>query len=163
MLTETLVAVQMGDVANIVNSVFETMLNLQTAEDGAEWTPGDDRVTALVNLSGEWNGAVLMECDHGQACRFAGRFLSMDAPETIDDDVRDVLGELANMIGGNLKSILTSGILLSMPSVVDGSSYHLRFCRGERNERLSLSCEEGTFWVNVVTMQAETDPANGAP
>jgi len=152
------IQIQPGDLAQIAASVFETMLNLEALEHDAPWFPADDRVTALVHLSGDWNGAVLMECDRAQACRFAARFLSMDTPETFNDDVRDVLGELANMIGGNLKSMLTRGIRLSMPSVVDGSSYNVRVCGGELTERLSFQCEEGTFWVTVVTMQPEEDP-----
>ena len=66
-------------------------------------------MTSAVQLTGEWNGAVLLECDRGQACRFAARFLSIDLPDAVDDVVRDVLGELANMIGGNLKCVLSAG------------------------------------------------------
>jgi chemotaxis protein CheX len=159
MLIESSVLIQPGDVAQIVESVFETMLNLQATENGAPWSADENRVTASVHLSGDWNGAVLIECDRGQACRFAGRFLSMDPPESLDDDSRDVLGELANMIGGNLKSILTPGIRLSMPSVVDGSSFHMRVCGGAVTLRLTFQCEEGTFWVTVVTM----DPPESGP
>jgi chemotaxis protein CheX len=71
--------------------------------------PGADRLTSAVHLAGDWNGAVLLECDRRQACRFAGRFLSMDPSDTVDDVVRDVLGELANMIGGNLKCMCWAG------------------------------------------------------
>jgi chemotaxis protein CheX len=152
MLTEASVHIQAGDVAQIVESVFETMLNLEVIQNGAPWFADEDRVSAVVHLSGDWNGAVLIECDHRQACHFAGRFLSMDPPESLDDDSRDVLGELANMIGGNVKGILTPGIRLSMPSVIDGSSFNLRVCGSEVTARLAFQCEEGTFWVTVVTM-----------
>ncbi len=64
--------------------------------------------------------------------------------------VRDVLGELANMIGGNMKCVLTSGIRLSMPSVVDGGDYSLRICGAEVRERIAFQCAEGTFWVTVL-------------
>jgi len=65
-------------------------------------------VTACVFLEGDWNGAVTLECTRDQACEFAGRFLQMDPPDTMDDDVRDALGELANMIGGNIKSAMST-------------------------------------------------------
>jgi len=58
-------------------------------------------------MAGDWNGAILLECDRRQACQFAGRFLSLDPSDTVDDVVRDVLGELVNMIGGNMKCVLT--------------------------------------------------------
>ncbi|MFN7994824.1 MAG: chemotaxis protein CheX [Bryobacteraceae bacterium] len=153
MSNETSVEIAPNELAQIVESVFETMMNLPAEESGIPWFPGADRLTAAVNLTGSWMGAVLMECDRIQACRFAGRFLSTDPPETVNDDVRDTLGELANMIGGNLKCIMTSGIRLSIPSVVDGGDYSLRFCGAEVQQRISFDCEEGPFWVTVVSLR----------
>jgi chemotaxis protein CheX len=143
-----------SDLAQIVESVFATMLSLEVNECGTPWVPNGDRLTAAVHLTGNWNGAVLLECDRGQACRFAGCFLGMDPPETVDDVVRDVFGELVNMIGGNLKCVLTRGIRLSMPSVVDGSEYCLRVCGAEVRERLAFECIEGPFWVTVLATRS---------
>jgi chemotaxis protein CheX len=128
MPTELRIEVRLSELAQIVESVFATMLGLEAAECGKPWFPGADRLTSAVHLAGGWNGAVLLECDQRRACRFAGRFLSMDPFETVDNVVREVLGELANMIGGNLKRVLSQGIMLSMPSVMDGSGYSLRVC-----------------------------------
>ena len=143
-----------SELAQIVESVFAAMLNLEVRECGEPWFPSGDRLTSAVHLAGDWNGAVLLECDRGQACRFAGRFLSMDPPDTVDDVVRDMLGELANMIGGNVKCVLTKGIRLSMPSVVDGSDYSLRVCGAEVRERLAFQCAEGLFWITVLTTRS---------
>jgi chemotaxis protein CheX len=96
---------------------------------------------------------VLLECDVRQACRFAGRFLSVDPSDTVDDVVRDVLGELANMIGGNLKCVLSQGIRISMPSVMDGSDYSLRVCGAEVRARHAFQCADGLFWVTVLAMR----------
>jgi CheY-specific phosphatase CheX len=63
------------------------------------------------------------------------------------------MGELANMIGGNLKSVLPRGASLSMPSVVEGSKYSVRVCGANRNKRMSFESPDGTFWVTLV----ETD------
>jgi chemotaxis protein CheX len=151
MPTELRIEVRPSELAQIVESVFATMLGLEATECGTRWFPGADRLTSAVHLAGEWNGAVLLECDQRQACRFAGRFLSMDPSETVDDVVRDVLGELANMIGGNLKCVLSQGILLSMPSVMDGSDYSLRVCGVEVRLRLAFQCDDGLFWVTALT------------
>ena len=147
---ELSVEIEPGELAQIVESVFAAMLNLEAGECATPWTASGDRLTAVVHLAGDWNGAVLLECDREQSCRFAGRFLSMDPPETVDDVVRDVLGELVNMIGGNMKCVLTRGIRLSMPSVVDGGDYSLRVCKAEMRERLAFQCAEGLFWVTVL-------------
>jgi len=154
MPTELRVEILPSGLAQIVESVFGTMLGLEAGECGTSWFPSGDRLTSVVHMAGDWNGAVLLECGRGQACRFAGRFLSMDPPETVDDVVRDVLGELATMIGGNLKCVLTRGIRLSMPSVVDGSDYSLRVCGAEVRQRIAFQCAEGLFWITVLTTRS---------
>ena len=101
-------------------------------------------------------GQVLLECNQRQACRFAGRFLSMKPSDTVDDVVRDVLGELANMIGGNMKCGMTPGVRLSMPTVLDGSDYDLRVCGSQVSERLAFRCEDSHFWVTVLSKGIDT-------
>jgi chemotaxis protein CheX len=137
-------------VAQIVESVFITMMNLEVVPSQIPWSPSHDQLTSAVRLSGEWNGAVLFECNRWQACRFAGRFLSMDPPDAVNGDVRDVLGELANMIGGNMKCAVTTGLSLSLPSVTDGSDYGLPVCGSEILNRLGFECAEGPFWVTIL-------------
>ncbi len=150
MPTELSAEIVPSELAQIVESVFETMLSLEVHETETPWFPGPDRLTSAVQLTGEWNGAVLLECDRGQSCYFAARFLSIELPGAVDDVVRDVLGELANMIGGNLKCILVPGIRLSMPSVVDGGSSSVRVCGTEVRERLAFQYDESTFWITVL-------------
>jgi chemotaxis protein CheX len=135
----------------IVESVFITMLNLEVVPSEIPWAPSDDQLTAVVHLSGDRNGTLLFECNRWEACRFTGRFLSMEPPDTVNGDVRDLVGELANMIGGNIKSAVASGLRLSMPSVADGSNYGLRIW-GCEFHRLGFACEEGPFWVTLVAV-----------
>ena len=154
MPAELRVEIRPDELAEIVESVFGAMLRLPVEECATPWFPGGERLVSAVHLAGDWNGAVLLECDGGQACRFAGRFLSMDPPETVDDVVRDMLGELANMIGGNLKCVLARGIRLSMPSVVDGSDYSLRICGAAVRMRAGFQCAEGLFWVTILSTRS---------
>lgn len=151
MANESSVEILASELAQIVKTVFETMVRLEVGECGTLWFPAGNRLTASVHLTGDWKGAVLLECDWQVACRFASRFLSLDLPDTPDDVVRDVLGELANMIGGNVKCVLKNGIQLSMPSVVDGSNYGLRVCGAEIKDRLAFQCTDGPFWITVLT------------
>ena len=154
MSTELSIGILPSELAQIVQSVFETMLSLEVRECAEPWFPSGDRLTSVLHLAGDWSGAVLLECDRSQACRFTGRFLSNDPPDAVDDVVRDVLGELANMIGGNLKCVLGRGIQLSMPSVVDGSNYTVRVCGAEVRELLPFQCADGFFWITVLTTRA---------
>lgn len=139
-------------VAQTVEAVFLAMMNLEVCPSEIPWAPSQDQLTSAVHLSGVWNGALLLECDRRQACQFASRFLSMEQPEAVTDDVRDVLGELANMIGGNIKSAVAAGLTLSMPSVTDGSDYGLRVCGSEIQDRLAFDSDDGPFWVTLLAV-----------
>jgi chemotaxis protein CheX len=154
MPTELSIELLASELAQIVESVFETMLSLEVGRCETPWFSSGDRLTSAVHLTGDFNGAVLLECDRRQACRFAGRFLSTDPSGAVDDVVRDVLGELANMIGGNLKCVMMHGIRISMPSVVDGSDYSMRVCGAEVRERLAFRSAEGLFWVTVLATRS---------
>jgi chemotaxis protein CheX len=147
-LMQSEISVEM--LAQIVESVFMTMMSLDVSPSDASWNPAGDRLTSFVHLTGDWNGAVLLDCNPRQACQFAGRILSMDPPDMVDDDVRDVLGELANMIGGNMKCCMPTGVRLSMPTVMEGRDYDMRICGSQILERVAFQCAEGHFWVTVL-------------
>jgi chemotaxis protein CheX len=134
----------------IVESVFMTMMSLDVSPSDASWKPTGNRLTSFVHLTGDWNGAVMLDCNPRQACQFAGLILSMDPPDIVDDDVRDVLGELANMIGGNMKCCMPTGVRLSMPTVMEGRDYDMRICGSQILKRVAFQCAEGHFWVTVL-------------
>lgn len=137
-------------IKQVVESVFTTMMSLEVSSSDVRWRSMRDRVTAVVHLTGNWNGAILLDCNPQQACQFAGRILSMEVPKKVDNDVRDVLGELANMIGGNLKCGMGMGVLLSQPSVMEGREWELPVFGSEIVEALAFQCAAGHFWVTVL-------------
>ena len=146
----------------IVGSVFETMMSLEVVRSWTPWVPSVERWTSVVHLAGPWNGAFLLECDQGEACRFAGRFLSIDPPDAVDEAAVSVLGEIVNMIGGNMKCVMTPGIVLSIPSVANG--YGLNFDGVEVRDRLGFRCAEGDFWVTVLSIPySSTDSYKSPP
>ena len=157
MPTNSTVEISPSDVAQIVESVFGTMLSLEVNQGGTPLSPDENHLTSAVYLTGEWNGALLVDCGAEQACRFAGRLLSMDPPGTVDDDVRDALGELANVIGGNLKCLLPHGIKLGLPSVADGGTLHFRIPHAEVMERLTFQCADGSFWITILRIAPKAE------
>jgi CheY-specific phosphatase CheX len=124
-----------------VGSVFITMLGLDVTPSTIPWRPVGKLLASYVQLSGDWNGAVLLQCTRRQACRFAGLILSTPPPETVDDNVRDVLGELANVIGGNLKC---------GPTVVESIDDDLRIFSTKAREKFTFESSEGSFSVSIV-------------
>jgi CheY-specific phosphatase CheX len=136
--------------AQTVEQVFLNMMNLEVSPSEQPGTSSHGQLSSAVHLSGVWNGALVFECGRQQACQFAGRFLATDPPEKVTAEVRDVLGELANMIGGNMKSAVATGLNLSMPSVSDGADGALKICEGDVQDRLAFDSPDGPFWVTLL-------------
>lgn len=137
-------------IEQIVENVFQTMMGLEVHTSDAPWPPRSELITASISLMGGWKGAVLVECGLEEAFLFASRMIGIDTPTELNDDVRDALGELANMVGGNLKSILPGGVELSLPSVIWGSHYTVGICHAGTAQRFVFSGPEATFGVIVV-------------
>ncbi|BEP14272.1 hypothetical protein acdb102_25830 [Acidothermaceae bacterium B102] len=77
---------------------------------------------ASVCLSGAWEGVLMVECEPPTAALLSATLLGLEPGETSDLDVADTLGELANVIGGNLKNVLPGPTLMSLPVVARSMS-----------------------------------------
>jgi chemotaxis protein CheX len=112
--------------AQIVSMVFETMLGLTVSPLPQGETVPPPVFTSAIYFVGAWKGALLFECTAPDAFALTAHLMSIPEPKSFDDDVRDSLGEIVNMIGGNFKALLPQGTMLSMPSVIEGRQYSLR-------------------------------------
>jgi chemotaxis protein CheX len=72
--------------------------------------PAED-VLASVSVTGAWQGHVVIRCTEQASRRAAGALLGVEL-----DDV--TAAELANIIGGNVKSMLPEPCVLSLPHVI---------------------------------------------
>jgi len=88
---------------------------------------GIGEMFAAVSITGSWHGHVVVTCSANAARQAAAAFLVMEPEEVSGDDVADVLGELANIVGGNVKSMLPSGCFVSLPHVVTNPGASTRF------------------------------------
>ena len=147
-----------ANLTSVVESVFATMMGLEVEPAETAWTETPDRVTAVVHFVGSWSGAVVLECNPEQTSYFTRLLLPSHPADVLDDDARDALGELANMLAGNLKATLPKGICLSAPSVTVGSDYSVRICGRNMIERLSFDSPCGAFWITLVEIITRERP-----
>lgn len=159
MLWDATVGMHKHDLEAVVGSVFSTMMGMDAWPSESPCPGSAGLLTAAVYLTGQWEGAVFVHCYPPQACEFAGRFVGIPPPETIDDDVRDVMGELANMVAGNLKCTLCPGIRISVPSVVDGCGYSLHVCGGHVFCQAGFHTDGGPLWITLTySLENERSP-----
>jgi chemotaxis protein CheX len=144
------------EVCRIVQDVLMTMTAYPVTPESVPNSEQTDRATCAVYFAGAWSGAILLDCPLAMAFEFTARLMRIPKPIQFDNDVYDALGELANMIGGNLKSVLPRGVTLSMPSVVEGSKYSVRVCGANNYKRMNFAGPDGPFWVTLVETQTPT-------
>ena len=85
------------------------------------------------------------------AMSITGSFLGMDVEE-VDDDVTDAIGELANMVAGNIKMILDeegNNVTVSIPSCVHGDEYTMDTVSDSERVVIPFNIESGQFLVEL--------------
>lgn len=78
-------------------------------------------------------------------------FLGIEIDE-INSDVEDAVGELANMMGGDIKAYLSGtgrDIELSLPTTVAGSEYDFQPSRNAERLAIPFVCDAGEFSVEL--------------
>jgi chemotaxis protein CheX len=81
-------------------------------EDGA-------RTAGQVLITGAWSGGVVLAGSTGLARAVASAMFELPEEELTAEEVRDAFGELTNMIGGGIKSLVPGPSTLSLPAVAD--------------------------------------------
>ncbi|GAA3871762.1 hypothetical protein GCM10022243_41290 [Saccharothrix violaceirubra] len=94
---------------------------------------GDERgdLAASVSVAGAWEGTLVVSCTDDASREVASALFAMPVSEVTPADIGDALGELANVLGGNVKSMLPSPSTLSLPEVftTDDDSQVVEVCR----------------------------------
>lgn len=113
------------DLAGIMENIWIAILGMSIENVGDREVSADELISGCVHITGPWSGALLIECSPIAAKSVGVAMFAMDLAEVGDSEMRDAIGELANIAGGNFKSLLPMGCQLSLPTVVDGSQYKL--------------------------------------
>lgn len=117
-----------GYVIHATKEVFNTMVMLDLEDSyplREAVTTFHCSVTGMVGLAGTYTGILSIHCPKAFALRITSNMLGMDVAD-VGEDVNDALGEIANMLGGYVKQILSKGgldINLSIPTVISGEEY----------------------------------------
>ena len=93
------------------------------AEKESDWD-----ISSVIGLSGAVKGAVIISMKKDLAIKIT-ELLVGNAPTDIDADVVDAIGEIVNIIAGNVKSLIPSGdqIVISIPTVIKGKEITVAF------------------------------------
>jgi CheY-specific phosphatase CheX len=134
--------------------VFATMLAMELQSEGVSENhhpPLSSEISALLGVAGVLQGTVFVHCTHTQGQLFTARLLGSAQGELHEEDVvLDAVGELVNMVAGNLKRVLSDGQLfdLSVPTVAVPQGGRL-YLKAKRSVLVQLGASCGSFHTEV--------------
>ena len=115
----------------ITQGVFEMMIPIPmtigkpTAQGGEKIVDG---ISAIIGIAGDFSALITAYCSQEAALQIAGALL--DEPMSqIDEDVKDAIGELSNMLAGGIKgkfSEFDAELELAIPTVISGNKYSIK-------------------------------------
>jgi len=126
--------------------VFDTMLSMDLSEQPSRDLCGTSRIVGSVSLAGKISGTINIHVTDPFAHHITANMLGMELDEIdSDEEVHDVIGELSNMIGGDLKSRLCDAGFtceLSIPSITSGKDFCIESRGWAVNERVYFQYRE---------------------
>ena len=146
---------------SVVNT-FSTMLNCEARRGEIVLANTDKRhypISGVIGLSGKAVGTVVINLSEEVALKAASAMLMMEIT-SLDDDVLDAVGELANMIAGQAKPELEEYQLnVSLPSVVTGENHKIRFPSDITPSAVPFDTDFGPLRLEV-GLESVREPAN---
>ena len=147
------------ELLGITRDVWESFTGKAIEIADAQVRPdGGGLTVGCVTVTGEWQGSVLLACPARLARMAASAMFDLPAEQLDDEQVADALGELTNMIGGNLKSLVPGPSRLSMPAVAVGASPTVPTPGVTLVSTVSLACDGLPLTVSVWRMRADRPP-----
>lgn len=132
--------------------IFQTMLMMEAVPGEPLVKRGGsfkDSVSGIVGLAGPSKGMLAIHIPGPTALKITSCFLGMEVDQ-VDEDVKDAIGELANMVAGSIKADLSelgAEYKLSIPSVVCGAEYQIECLSECQGGIVPFSIEGGEFLI----------------
>jgi chemotaxis protein CheX len=100
-------------------------------------------ISAVIGLSGTVRGAVVIAMKQNFAIKITDQ-LSGTKHTEIDADVVDAIGEIVNIVAGNIKQYVEGGeqIVISLPTVIKGPGHNFAW-PSKHTRILSISFKDG--------------------
>jgi len=141
-----------NSISQATQEIFQTMLMME-ASPGQALTERSNKfsnsVSAIVGMAGPSKAMLAIHLPEPTALAVTSSFLMMEVEE-VDEDVKDAIGELANMVAGSIKTDLNEQGMefkLSIPSVICGEEYEIDCLADSEGAIMPFAIDGGDFLV----------------
>lgn len=130
------------EIRQITEMVWTSMLERELQPGTcADWQSFPMQVLmGAVRLRGDWEGAVTLNCSATLARQLAAILFDIPEQNTTAEQTLDAMGELTNIVGGNIKGLLPQHSQLSSPSVTEGIDYLALLPGGQVVSKVAFEC-----------------------
>lgn len=149
------------EINDLVGDIWGSVLGIPTTPASPEVHVDEPRLTGFVHINGDWEGTVTVDCPIGLAREAAAAMFAMEVDELSNDEVDDALGEITNMTGGGIKSMIEGQCKLSLPTVIQGKGFTVRV-RGTEEIYELFYRAAGSWLVVRVLARVEAAPEDVA-
>jgi chemotaxis protein CheX len=147
------------DICALVAEIWESVLQLEVVPTGPPPAQGDQTLSAFVHIHGDWEGTVVVQASAALADHVAAAMFLVPPDELGPGEVSDALGEVVNMLGGSVKSLVEGDVSLSLPVVIGGARYTVAIPRSTDLNEVWFDCRSEPLVVRVVERATADLPA----
>jgi chemotaxis protein CheX len=121
---------------DVSKNVFKEFIGSDLAADRPYFvdvnTSMDWDISAIIGLTGEARGAVVISMKKELAIKLTDT-LTGTSHTDLDDEVVDAVGEIVNIIAGNVKKNLEDAfrLVISLPTIVRGREHSIKWPQGQ--------------------------------
>jgi chemotaxis protein CheX len=132
------------DLAEVIEDVWNAVLGINAeTQFPILGVSGGDHVCARVNIEGDWEGTLLLDCPEELGRLAAGIMFALSPEDATAQDMSDAMGELINVIAGNVRGLYGDQTTISLPDVRSGEGYDR--AHEKVVTKLGFSCGEIDF------------------
>lgn len=124
--------------------------NLEPEVEPVSPSQMDQPIASCAQIVGDWHLGVILYCPMALARHAAGTMIGIDHDPVSTADIHDVFCELISIIAGNVKGLLSGVNFLSLPNIVKGSDFQLRFPRHVELGKACFTCRSMPLLVRVL-------------
>ena len=145
------------EILEITEATWQSMLGLDIHPCPEFQAPPsfDGFLRGRVEITGAWNGVVMLHGAENLARTAAAVIFSTDQDSVTEQDQIDAIYELSNIIAGNIKSLLPEPCQLSLPTVGISAEQSITVEGAERVSELMFDCQGHHLFVTVWHCQGQ--------
>ena len=136
------------EIRQFVTDIWSTFLNMKVSPTETPFKPkgNGNTLAGCVQITGEWQGSVTLYAPKELGKKVAATMYGLDETDADNKQIQDVIGEITNVLAGNIKLILPAPCSISLPCVAI-TDFNLHYPGSEMLTAVNFDCEGLAFLV----------------